>query len=1264
MISLPKGGGAVSGLGETFSPDLFTGTGNFSVPIAVPAGRRGLQPDLALAYSTGNGNGPFGLGWALTLPGVARKTSRGVPRYADTAAEGDGRPDTFILSGAEDLVPVTGAGPGRVRYRPRTEGLFARIEHVRDGTGDFWEVRSKDGLVTCYGTPRPGGAAAGWADPAALADPGRPAHVFAWRITQTRDPLGNLVRYEYLRDRGEQAGHVWDQPLVSRIRYADYGDRAAPSFLVSVEFDYEPRPDPCSQYRAGFEIRTSLRCRAIRVVTHAADGVTRPVREYRFSYRQAAFNGASLLARIDITGIGDQDPAGGTGPVTEALPPLTFGYTGFEPGRRRFEQVTGQGLPTTPLSDPGITLVDLHGAGLPDVLEFGAVPRYWSNQGGGRFDLPRQLAEAPPVTPAQPGVQLMDADGDGRPDLVVTAAPAAGYYPMTFDAGWSRRSFQAYRQVPSTGLDGPHVRLVDLDGDGLTDVLRSGSRLECWFNDADPRRAWQRTAVASPPDPGIDLADPRIRLADMTGDGLQDLVLVRSGNVAYWPSLGHGRWGVKVVMRRAPRLPDGYDPRRLLLGDVDGDGLADLVYVDRGRVLLWGNQCGNAWTEQPVTVPGTPDVADPDTIQLVDLHGTGMGGLLFSQTSNGSGTQLRFLDFTGGVKPYLLDTMDNHLGAQTRVEYRPSTWFFLRDQADPATRWRTTLPFPVQVVAKAEVTDQLSGGRLTTEYRYHHGYWDGIEREFRGFAMVEQLDTETFDRDGAGVHYSPPTLTKSWFHVGPVAAAEARDWAELDLRHEYWDGDPPMLTRPPEITAFLAGLSRTARRAALRALRGQLLRSELYALDGSDRQQRPYTVTESLSGVREESAPGRGEDGRQRIFFPFTLAQRTSQWERGTEPMTQFTFTAGPHIDDQQFRWRDAYGFPAKELAVAVPRGRNPLQPGSAATQPYLATYTTSQYSRRDDTSHYLVDRAARATSYEVVNDGTASVFELRDAILFDNPTPATGASLPVIGDTRTYYDGDAFAGLPPGQLGEHGLPVRTESLAFTDEFLKQLYEDPAGGSDPRAVSPSPVYLTPGGVRAWPPEYPQEFQRLLPDLAGYAHYDDVPGSPGGYYIVTGRHRYDVHDGAATPRGLLLASLDPLGAQSRIGYDHHDLLPIQATDPAGLVTAADPDYRLLQPRQVTDPNGNTTSVTFSPAGFVTAHYVRGKNGEGDATQPSTRFNYDLGAYADRGAAGLGPHHPAGPPRHRHGHPRRRTRSGHRHRRILRRVWAHSADPQPG
>src|SRR5947209_18769571 len=126
-ISLPSGGGALHGIGEKFSPDLYTGTGNFTVPLALPSGRNGFQPQLSLVYSSGNGNGPYGLGWSLSIPGVSRKTSHGVPRYQDSAPHFDER-DTFILSGAEDLVVIQDSEE-ETHYRPRTEGLFAQIVH-------------------------------------------------------------------------------------------------------------------------------------------------------------------------------------------------------------------------------------------------------------------------------------------------------------------------------------------------------------------------------------------------------------------------------------------------------------------------------------------------------------------------------------------------------------------------------------------------------------------------------------------------------------------------------------------------------------------------------------------------------------------------------------------------------------------------------------------------------------------------------------------------------------------------------------------------------------------------------------------------------------------------------------------------------------------------------------------------------------------------------------------------------------------------------
>jgi hypothetical protein len=136
-MSLPKGGGALHGLGEKFSPDLHTGTGNFSVPIALPPGRNGFQPQLNLVYSTGDGNGPFGLGWSLSVAGVSHKTSHGIPRNNEHADDNDSSEDVFLISGSEDLVKVSGSYPGRVSYRPRTEGLFARIEHVREETKNY-----------------------------------------------------------------------------------------------------------------------------------------------------------------------------------------------------------------------------------------------------------------------------------------------------------------------------------------------------------------------------------------------------------------------------------------------------------------------------------------------------------------------------------------------------------------------------------------------------------------------------------------------------------------------------------------------------------------------------------------------------------------------------------------------------------------------------------------------------------------------------------------------------------------------------------------------------------------------------------------------------------------------------------------------------------------------------------------------------------------------------------------------------------------------
>src|SRR5215207_679289 len=100
-ITLPKGGGAIRALGEKLAANPVTGTGSVTIPIALSPGRSGFAPQLALSYDSSAGNGPFGMGWTLSLPAITRKTEKGLPQYRDTDES-----DTFILSRAEDLVPV------------------------------------------------------------------------------------------------------------------------------------------------------------------------------------------------------------------------------------------------------------------------------------------------------------------------------------------------------------------------------------------------------------------------------------------------------------------------------------------------------------------------------------------------------------------------------------------------------------------------------------------------------------------------------------------------------------------------------------------------------------------------------------------------------------------------------------------------------------------------------------------------------------------------------------------------------------------------------------------------------------------------------------------------------------------------------------------------------------------------------------------------------------------------------------------------------
>jgi hypothetical protein len=139
-----------------------------------------------------------------------------VPRYRDY--DPSQKADVFILSGAEDLVSGDEPAPDVTRYQPRTEGLFARIEHHHEARNDYWEVRSKDGLISTYGTPCPSGDGPDWRDPAALADPAGPGKVFPWDEANHR-LLALVTNLPLLHEaRSWYRKHFWIEPVFGDIQ--------------------------------------------------------------------------------------------------------------------------------------------------------------------------------------------------------------------------------------------------------------------------------------------------------------------------------------------------------------------------------------------------------------------------------------------------------------------------------------------------------------------------------------------------------------------------------------------------------------------------------------------------------------------------------------------------------------------------------------------------------------------------------------------------------------------------------------------------------------------------------------------------------------------------------------------------------------------------------------------------------------------------------------------------------------------------------------
>jgi RHS repeat-associated protein len=1336
-ISLPKGGGAIRGMGEKFAANPVTGTGSMSVPIASSPGRSGFGPQLSLSYDSGSGNGSFGFGWSLSLPVIARKTDKGLPQYRDAVDS-----DVFILSGAEDLAPllvqnaegewererlpvrsVGGLTYGVRRYCPRIEGLFARIErwtNTGDETDVFWRSISKDNITTWYGkTPE-----------SRIVDPANPSHIFSWLICQSHDDKGNVIVYGYKREdsvrifedtlgsalvKAHERNRTTDsrsaQRYLKRIRYGNRApyfpeleddapwpeplDAAAPdgsnSWLFEVDFDYgehnanaptpretgkwPARSDPFSFYRAGFEVRTYRTCQRVLMFHHFPGemGVGRDclVRSTDFTYSDEVdptdVRNPVYTFLHSVTQTGYRRNNGGY--ESRSLPPVEFEYT--EPiVKNTVEQVDPSSADNLPVGLDGsyYRWTDLHGEGITGILtEQAGAWFYKRNLSPIPDKMPegRELAKAKfgpletvalkPNVALSGGAEFMDLAGDGQPDVVVMEGPAPGLYEHDEAEGW--QPFRPFTSRLNLDTRDPNLKFVDLDGDGHADVLITEDDALVWYASLAEEGFGPAQRLAQALDeekgPRVIFADgtQSIYLADLSGDGLTDIIRIRNGEVCYWPNLGYGRFGAKVTMDNAPWFdnPDQFDHKRVRLADIDGSGTTDIIYLHRDGVRLYFNQSGNSWSK-PQQLKVFPRIDDVVSIVPIDLLGNGTACLVWSSPLAGDARrQMRYVDLMGGTKPHLLVKTINNLGAETRVDYVPSTKFYLLDKRD-GQPWITRLPFPVQVVERVTTYDHIGRNRFVTRYAYHHGYFDGEEREFRGFGMVEQWDTEEFAALAGGnlradniapESHVPPVHTKTWFHTGVYLGR--------DHVSNYFAGLPnatdkdkyfrePGLTNPETLllpdTILPGGLTTEEEREACRALKGSMLRQEVYANDAGqgatpqqlERARTPYTVTEQNFTIRAVQAQGRN---RHAVFFTHACETISYHYERNP---------ADPRIQHALTLEVDAIGNVLKQAAIGYGRRKqirvlddqgnvqqvpNPGLTGLDATDQAkqttpLLTYTENRVTNATETSDtYRTPLPCEALTFELTGytpTGAAGRFQVSD---FVEPDPAAGGRLrhkftdqvpyeaAATGNPcrrpiewlRTLYRRDNLTGvLPLGELHSLALPGESYKLAFTPGLLTQVLQRFRTGQPAEYLLPDPAAVL-GGPAGNRGGYLRSQTMKADGRCPATDADDHWWIPSGQSFFT----TDPLDAASAELArarqhffLPRRYRDPFGQDAFVDFDANDLLMTETRDAlSNRVTVNVNDYRVLQPRLVSDPNRNRTEIAFDTLGIVAGTAVMGK-----------------------------------------------------------------------